>query len=106
MGKFEVISNTAAVYSRAGLLFAYTQDYSQSSRPAVPQVVSLVDCYSAVDDVLSNYAISSHTINTGLRQFNVTIRYTDEDAPTYENATQLINECLCFAAISTGRRRS
>ena len=92
MGKFEAITNTAAVYSRAGLLYAYTTDYSSTPRPAVPQIIVLTDCYSTVDDVLSNYAISSHTVNTGLRQFNVTIRYTDEETPTYENATQLINE--------------
>lgn len=96
---------TDPVYSRAGLLFLYNQDFDADKTmfPTAQEVI-LTDCYAVVDNVLSLYPVSSHTVNAGLRRFHLTVFYTGVDGPVYDNAdgelaNQVINDELAGDAV-------
>lgn len=105
MGRFEADAVTDPVYSRAGLLFLYNQDFDADKTmfPTAQEVI-LTDCYAVVDNVLSLYPVSSHTVNAGLRRFHLTVFYTGVDGPVYDNAdgelaNQVINDELAGDAV-------
>lgn len=105
MGRFEADTVTDPVYCRAGLLFLYNLDFDADKTmfPTAQEVI-LTDCYAVVDNVLSLYPVSSHTVNAGLRRFHLTVFYTGVDGPVYDNANgelanQVINDELAGDAV-------
>ena len=99
LAQYEADNDTLATPShyRTGLLHAYNQDTWGTVRPATAQVLTLVDCYTTIDPTLQSHAISSHVSNWGLRHYDVTVSYSDEETPTYRNNDILDNAAVADA---------